>query len=360
MVKNIPHETNPRLIGSHYAALTPGQLQILASLPDNENAFTKINEATIQEDDPLYDDRTTEIPDPVHGPAYIPDPANILLYVDQTLNGQSSNYYFYAIKSVDTNGLQSILSLSTPPVEIPKTTAPPAPVITSISGGENQIRIKWAKNPGAEISGYMLYRTQDKNKAKDWRRMELIKAHETDTYTVEVTAPLPRKEFEFIDNTVLPRLPYYYGLIAVGLDNNGKQLKSRMSAMKIGQAYDLTPPDPPVWDEVSSGWVYVDENETIYEWTDDLSSASNPQPAVRLVWQTAEATHLTQIARQPGEGGLGTIILNFGNGLAFGPNSQMLIDKEVDSRRTYIYKAKAKSVANLTSAGETSCEIINV
>ena len=193
VVKNIPHETNPRLIGSHYTALTPGQLQILASLPDNENAFTKINEATIQEDDPFYDDRTTEIPDPVHGPAYIPDPANIFLYIDQTLNGQSSNYYFYAIKSVDTNGLQSILSLSTPPVEIPKTTAPPAPVITSISGGENQIRIKWAKNPGAEISGYMLYRTQDKTKAKDWRRMELIKAHEPDTYTVEVTAPLPRE-----------------------------------------------------------------------------------------------------------------------------------------------------------------------
>ena len=252
VVKNIPHETNPRLIGSHYAALTPGQLQILASLPDNENAFTKINEATIQEDDPLYADRTTEIPDPVHGPAYIPDPANILLYVDQTLNGQSSNYYFYAIKSVDTNGLQSILSLSTPPVEIPKTTAPPAPVITYISGGQNRIRIKWAKNPGAEISGYMLYRTQDKNKAKDWRRMELIKAHESDTYSLEVTAPLPRKGFEFIDNTVLPRLRYYYGLIAVGLDNNGKQLKSRMSAMKIGQAYDLTPPAAPEW--LSARW----------------------------------------------------------------------------------------------------------
>jgi hypothetical protein len=144
------------------------------------------------------------------------------------------------------------------------------------------------------------------------------------------------------------------------LDDNGKQLKSRMSAVKSGQGYDLTPPEPPVWDEVSSSWVYVDDNETIYEWTDDLSSVLNPQPAVRLVWQTAKVTHLTQIARQSGEGGLGTIILNFGNGLAFGPNSQMLIDKDVDSRRTYIYKAKAKSVANLTSAGETTFEIINL
>lgn len=154
---------------------------------------------------------------------------------------------------MDTNGLQSILSLSTLPVEIPKTTAPPAPVITSISGGQNQIRIKWAKNPGAVISGYMLYRTQEKTKAKDWRRMELIKDHEPDAYTVEVTEPLPEKGFEFIDSTVLPRVPYYYGLVAIGLDNNAKELKSRMSAVKSGQAYDLTPPEPPEWESVQWG-----------------------------------------------------------------------------------------------------------
>jgi hypothetical protein len=359
VIRNIPHEPDPRLIASHYAALDPGQLQILASLPDNQNAFTRISEEAIQEEDPLYQDRITEIPDPVRGSDYTPDPANILLYVDQTLNGQSSNHYFYALRSVDTNGLQSVLSLSTPPVEIPKTTAPPQPVITSISGGENQVTIKWAKNPGAAIVGYLLYRTQDKKNGKDWRRMEPVKAHEGDAYTVEVTELLPQKEFEFIDHTVLPRLPYCYGLVAVGLDDSGKQLRSRMSAVKNGQAYDLTPPEPPVWDEENSGWVYVDDNETIYELADDLSAASNPQPAVRLVWQMATVTHLTQIARQPVDGGLGTIILNFGNGATFGPNSQMLIDKEVDSRRTYIYKAKAKSSANLISASETGFEIVN-
>jgi hypothetical protein len=170
---------------------------------------------------------------------------------------------------------------------------------------------------------------------------------------------LPRKEFEFTDAAVLPRLLYYYGLVAIRLDDNGKQLKSRMSAVKSGQAYDLKPPEPPVWDQEVSGWVYVDENETIYEWTDDLSSAANPQPAIRLVWQTAEATQLTQIARQPA-GGLGTIILNFGNGVPLGRNRQMLIDKEVDIRCVYTYKAKAKSFANLISAGETSFQIVNV
>ena len=121
-------------------------------------------------------------------------------------------------------------------------------------GGENQIIIKWAKNPGAGIAGYLLYRSQEKRKAWDWRRMELIKTNSADSFTVNITGDLPRKEFKFIDNTVLPRQPYYYGLVAVGLDDNGKQMKSRMSSVKNGQAYDLTPPDPPEWDEVDSGW----------------------------------------------------------------------------------------------------------
>ena len=250
VLKNIPHESDPVLIGSHYTALTPGQLQILASLPDNENAFTRINEGAIEENDPLYADRITEIPDPVHGTAYTPDP-NTLLYVDETLNGQSSNHYFYAIRSVDTNGLQSAISLSTPPVAIPKTTSPPVPVITSISGGENQIIVKWAKNPGAAIAGYLLYRTQDIRKAGDWRRMELIKAHDTDVFTVAVNGNLPTKEFEYMDTSAVARQAYYYGVVAVGLSDEGKWLRSKISKARVGQGYDLTPPDPPIWDEVS-------------------------------------------------------------------------------------------------------------
>lgn len=357
VVKDIPHETDPRLVGSHYAALAPGQLQILASLPDNENAFTKINEAAIEEDDPLYEDRITEIPDPIQGPSYTPDPANTLLYVDETLNGQSSNYYFYAIRSVDTNGLQSVLSLSTPPVEIPKTTAPPVPVITSILGGENQIGIKWAKNPGAEISGYLLYRTQDKNKAKDWRRMELIKANDTDAYTVEVAEPLPQKEFEFMDVTVLPRLPYYYAVVAVGLSDEGKWLKSKPSVPKSGQAYDLTPPEPPQWDEENSGWVYMDDNGTVYEWDADLTGASNPQPAIRLVWLEDVRVSSVLVARSESGDRLGGVIVNWEAGEQMNPGLRYFLDMQVDSQTSYTYSGRSRSKAGLQSLNETTFTI---
>ena len=149
-IKAISELTDINDVMPQYRNLTPLQLQILASLPDNQKAFTRINEAPIDQSDPVYADRITEIPDPANGSTYSPSD-DVLLFVDNTLNGQSNNYFFYALKSVDTNGLSSALSLSTLPVAIPKTTPPPAPVITSVTGGESQIALAWARNSAAAL-----------------------------------------------------------------------------------------------------------------------------------------------------------------------------------------------------------------
>jgi hypothetical protein len=242
-VQQIPWQANPKQVIQNYAGLTPLQLQIVASLPDNAAAFTQITQAAISETDVAFEDRLTEIPDPSSGPLYSPDPANILLYVDEALDGRGSNQYFYALKTLDTNGLTSLLSLATLPVKCPRTTPPPAPVLTSVLGGENQIIVKWAKNPGAEISGYLLYRTQEKSRASDWRRMELIKVNIDDEFSIAVDGELPRKEFEFVDATVLPRQPYFYAVVAISLSDEGKWLKSDPSAPRTGQAWDGSRPD---------------------------------------------------------------------------------------------------------------------
>jgi len=358
-VKQINYVADVEGTLAQYADLTPSQLFILANLKDNEGAYTRLHSQPIYEDDSGYQDRDTSIPDPTRGTTYTPD-SNLLLYSDATLDGRGTNRYFYRVRTTAPNGLNSEFGESTRPVECPRTTLPSRPVITAVTGGEKQITIKWAKNPGAEIAGYLLYRTQDKRFADDWRRMQLIKASETDIFTVSINGDLPSKEFEFVDDNILPRQQYIYAVVAVGLSDESKWLRSIPSLPKAGQAYDLTPPDPPVWDEANSGWVYVDDNDVIYEWDDDISAAINPQPAVRLVWEPAEAVHITQIARQPGEGGAGTILLDFDSGLGFGQDSQMLIDKDVDSRLSYLYKAKAKSAAGLISTSETGLEIINV
>lgn len=281
-IQGIVYQPNPQRIAQNYAGLTPRQLQTLASLPDNQGAFTQITAAAIDENDPAFEDRITEIPDPLHGAPYTPNPANISLYVDETLNGRGSNRYFYALKTIDTNGLASPLSLATLPVECPKTTPPPAPVLTSVLGGENQITIRWAKNPGADIAGYLLFRTPERQLAKDWRRMELIKTNAADLFTVAVDGTLPQREFEFIDASVTARQAYYYGLVAVGLDETGKWLKSRLSQVVTGQAYKTKPPDPPTIHRIE--WIRSDADGNVFDFDESIPDGETRFTAVRLEW----------------------------------------------------------------------------
>ena len=305
--------------------------------------------------DPVYADRVTEIPDPTNGSTYLPSD-DVLLFVDNTLNGQSNNYFFYALKSVDTNGLSSALSLSTLPVAIPKTTPPPAPVITSITGGENQIAIAWGKNSAAAIVGYLVYRTQVKARAKDWRKMELIKTNSSDAFTVSVGENIPG-QFVFIDATAIPRQPYYYGVIAVGLSDEGKWLKSKMSNVVVGQGYDLTPPEPPVWDEENSGWVYVDDNDVVYEWDDDLSAALNPMPSIRLLWTNEKESFTTQISKLSDVVSMSVIIKDFTQSAAYNEDKQIFIDRKVSPDKTYQYKGKVQSDAALISTQDSHLTI---
>ena len=229
VIRQLDHIANADAALAQYASLTASQLFILANLAENSAAYTRLHSQPIYEDDEEYQDQ---------------DP-NLLLYSDATIDGRGTNRYFYRVNTTGANGLSSEFGESTLPVEAPRTTPPPRPVITAIKGGENQITIKWAKQPGASIAGYLLYRTQDKRFSTDWRRMDLIKPSETDNFTVAVNGALPQQAFEFVDASVTAGQAYFYGVVAVGLSDNGKHLKSRISAAKTGQAYDLAPPPPP-------------------------------------------------------------------------------------------------------------------
>ena len=339
---------------AQYANLTPSQLFILANLPENEAAYTRLHSHPIYEDDSAYQDRDTAIPDPLNGANYTPD-SSLLLYSDATLDGRGTNRYFYKVNTTASNGLSSEFGESTLPVEAPRTTPPPRPVITSITGGEKQIIIKWAKNPGVGIAGYLLYRT-DSKKVADWRRMQLIKANDADTYSVEISGDLPQKEFEFIDDRVMPRRPYFYAVVAVGLSDEGKWLKSRSSLPRSGQAYDLTPPEPPVWDPVNSAWVYIDDNDVVYEWGADLSSAVNPRPAVRLVWETAEPDHHVMLAAATAGATLSHIIQSFAPGNPFDATKKSCIDQRA-LEQELIYTAKSRSASGLISGSTSSLSI---
>lgn len=357
IIKAIPYEANHMKLNTHYDTLTPAQWQILASLADNEKAFTRINDNPISGNDSIYADRITDIPDPVGGSAYTPDPANTLLYMDATLNGQSTNRFFYGLRTVDTNGMQSSLSLCTPPVTVPVSVPPPAPVITSVTGGENSITIKWTKNPGAIIDGYLLYRTAEKIKANDYRKMEPIKTNISDVYSVPVTGPLPALGFEFTDSAVTSLQSYYYAVMAIQLDEHNQWLRSQLSNVVTGKAYDQRVPEPPVWDEENSGWVHVDKAGLVYEWDADLTTAHEPLPAIRLVWEDdARISHII-IARKNISGGFAVIAGSKIPGIPGLAGKRLFIDMQVSMMAGYTYSGRSISMSQIQSPEEA---IINI
>jgi hypothetical protein len=204
-------------------------------------------------------------------------------------------------------------------VAIPKTTSPPVPVITSIAGGENQITVKWAKNPGAAIAGYLLYKTQDIQKAGDWRRMELIKINDADAFTVAVNGNLPAKEFEFMDTSAVARQAYYYGVVAVGLSDEGKHLKSKMSAANIGQAWDDSKPEI---EDIELSHNVVDNSE-----------------AIVLAWMEATTDYECELKRSPGwsDGESRHMIYDAGNG------QYKYTDIEVNLAEAYQYQVTVRT-----------------
>ena len=215
-----------------YPQLTDTAVQDLADRKGNEGAFQRTNK----------------------------DPALSASYTD-TFDGRGQGFYVYRIRTIDAAGNLGDYSASFPPVHIFNVNPPAQPVITKISGGQKQISIRWAAHPGDSVAGYLLYRTQDPALAGDWRSMEVIKTNPQDPYTVSLGSGLPGNDFEFIDQTLVARQIYYYGVAAIGLDGNGAPLSSLLSAVKTGQAYDLNPPEPPVISTLE--WVHVDQDGNV-------------------------------------------------------------------------------------------------
>ncbi len=286
LISQISYIANAEDRLSIYKSLTPTQWMVLANLQENEEAYTKLHGQSLVKDDPRYQDSDTDIPRPGQNSSYGPDPG-LMLYADDTLDGRSPNRYFYKIEAVGQNALPSQLSLSTPPVECPLVMPPAQPVITKIVGGENQIIVCWAKNPQADITGYLVYRTNDQKKSNDWRRMQLIKNDPDDLYSITVSSPLPSKEFEFVDVSVEARKQYYYSIIAVNVLASGKKLKSKHCKAMTAQAYKLSPPIPPVISSIE--WIRIDSDGNLFDIDDPQAFDFGRKPAVLLNWEITDS-----------------------------------------------------------------------
>lgn len=216
-----------------YDELSDPALRTLAGLPGNEDAFAQITLEPLDDltKPSIFDRRGPDDPEP---PWHQVLP-NVRAYLD-TLPGRATNRYLYRAVCVDGAHNRSGLSLSTPPVYLPKVEPPRTPVITKVIGGDRQITIQWAPNREPDLAEYRIYRTDDPEKAQDLRRMTL-RGHVND-------APLP----EFNDNNGTTALKtYFYRVIAVDAVGNA----SKPSAIFPARAYEASPPPAAVWDLVA-------------------------------------------------------------------------------------------------------------
>lgn len=256
---------------THYRQLSDKALRVLAGLPSSESAFVQLTINPLPyPNDAANDNRLG----PDNPGDLVLDP-NQLAFIDDTLDGRSTNRYFYRSAFVDNAHNLGPLGLSSPPVYLPNVAPPRAPVITKVLGGDRQITIKWASNREADLAEYRIYRTDNEEDTRDLRKMTLVRKE-----PVPSGDPLARStEVSWTDAPVPGLKKYYYRLCAV--DDAGNRSKS--SAIVVGQAYDYASPSEPIWER--SEWVKLDESGHEHRWTEIEATLV---PAVALVFTTSQ------------------------------------------------------------------------
>lgn len=156
-----------------YAALGKDALRVLANLPGNERAFVQITVEPLDPDAPeTANARSPDDPDEftLDDLAHPGWSSKLRRFVD-TLDGRSSNAYFYRVMAVDGAHNRSALSLSTPPVYCPGVTPPGKPQVLKALGGERQVKLHWEAGPGPTPDLYQVFRTIDRDLGRDIRLM---------------------------------------------------------------------------------------------------------------------------------------------------------------------------------------------
>jgi hypothetical protein len=239
-----------------YRSLSNDALRVLAGLPGNEKAFTQL---TVQPLDPA-DAATANRPGP-DNPANFPVDAALRLFTD-TLDGRSTNRYFYRAAYVDSVHNRGPLSLSGPPVWLPDVVSPRIPVLTKVLGSDREITLRWASNREPDLAAYRVYRAEGREDARDLRLMTLVH-----TEAVPPGDPAARPaEVVWSDRPVPALTGITYRLTAVDAAGNESPPSPALSA----RAYRAVPPDPP-------------------DWVDAVRLDEGGEPVVRLTWALSES-----------------------------------------------------------------------
>lgn len=312
---------------TYYRGLLNDSLRILAGLPGNERAFTQL---TIQPLDPA---------DPANANRVGPDNSLDFL-VDKTLrayvvtlDGSSTNRYFYRSAYVDGANNRSPLSLASPPIWLPNVVPPRAPVFTRVLGGNRQITLSWASNREPDVVEYRVYRAENEAAARDLRLMTLMHTEELSPNVLPADRP---PEVSWIDQSVPGLMNFYYILVAVDIAGN----ISAPSQAVIARAFDQSPPKQPVWR--SANWIKFDESGGIQPWG---KAVATYRAAVMLEWEIEQLGVKCLVQRKLKEGELWSSISAWLPATKVDPSKQKWLwvfhDFALSELVDYTYRLKA-------------------
>lgn len=271
-----------------YDALDDATLGWLAAQPALLGAYMQVTIVPLPLADPAVQDRLGPDDDPqtFSGPK-----PTVCAYVD-TLDGKSSNRYFYRVMLLDGAQNRGPLGAPTPPVYLPKVVPPKAPVMTKIAGGEGAIALRWIASRDADVFAYRVYRSETADRAEDVRTMSAV----TELKAASLQ-PSAQHEIAWTDQHAPVGRELFYRVTA--LDTQNPPNESAPSKTGTGRAVDTVPPKAPVL--------------TIAEW-----DTSGSTPAVRLVIKTdaaecditrrAEKETLWKPVGAPAQSGTGKIV----------------------------------------------------
>jgi len=252
----------------YYAGLSNDGLRILAGLPGNERAFTQLTTLPLDPDDPANANRVG----PDNPPDFVVDPS-LRAYID-TLDGRSTNRYFYRCLYVDTAHNRGPLGLSSPPVWLPKVAPPRAPLFTKVLGGERQTELRWASNREADLAEYRVYRADSENGARDLRLMTLVH-----TETIPLGDPSLRPgQVTWTDTPLAGLTTFYYRLVAVDAEGNA----SPPSAIAAVRAHDEALPTPPT---LNASWeAAVPPKHALLDWSSSDETLLERRATINFLW----------------------------------------------------------------------------
>jgi hypothetical protein len=252
-------------------------LRVLAGLPGSVPAFTQLTIQPLDQDEPDPEDPTKLRWRNRRGPDdpedfVVGDPHNPLadaalcIYID-TLDGRSNSRYFYRTVYVDGAHNQSAtLSISSPPVYLPKVTPPRAPVITKVQSGDREITLSWASNREPDLAEYRVYRAASAEATRDLRLMNLV-----GTVAVDRDPTVRPATVQWSDKPLPGLKDFWYCVVTVGRMNPtdpaaGGGNVSEPSVARRARAACLTPPPAPTW--VSSTWgVFLGVRGIMLSWS---------------------------------------------------------------------------------------------